>query len=40
MQSIRSLRRYNATVPVYLILYNGASAELMEEADRRGVAVH
>jgi hypothetical protein len=40
MQSIRSLRRYNATVPVYLFLYNGASAELMEEAARRGVVVH
>ena len=40
IQSIRSLRRYNARIPVYLFVYNGASAELLREADRRCVAVH
>ncbi len=39
-QSIRSLRRYNSTIPVYLFLYNGASAELVEEASHRSVCVH
>ncbi len=40
MQSIRSLRRYNSTIPVYLFLYNGASAELLEEASHSSVCVH
>jgi hypothetical protein len=40
IQSIRSLRRYNLSIPVYLFLYNGASAELLEEASRRSVCIH
>jgi hypothetical protein len=32
IQSIRSLRRYNATVPVWLFLYNGASEALLAQA--------
>jgi hypothetical protein len=37
--SIRSLRCYNARIPVWLFLFNGASAELVQEAERWGVHV-
>ncbi len=40
VQSIRSLRRYNRHVPVYLFLYNTVSEGLLHEASRWGVAVH
>lgn len=40
MQSIRSLRRYNRSIPVWLFLFNGATAELLREAERRDVHVH
>ena len=39
-QSIRSLRRYNAEITVWLFLFNGATAELLREADRQRVHVH
>ncbi len=39
IQSIRSLRRYNLSIPVWLLLFNGASPELLGEAERRGVRV-
>jgi hypothetical protein len=39
-QSIRSLRRYNTAVPVRLFLFNGATAELLREAERQHVDVH
>jgi hypothetical protein len=39
IQSIRSLRRYNPTVPVFLFLYSGASAALLNQADRSRVSV-
>lgn len=40
VQSIRSLRRYNGRVPVYLFLYNEPTAPLLHEAHRWGVHVH
>ncbi len=39
IQSIRSLRIYNQSVPVWLLLFNGASDELMREAERWNVHV-
>jgi hypothetical protein len=39
IQSIRSLRRYNPTIPVVLFLYTGASAALLTQADRSRVNV-
>lgn len=39
MQSIRSLRRYNRSIPVSLLLFNGASSELLREAERHNVHV-
>ena len=39
IQSIRSLRRYNPAIPVWLLLFNGASPELLGEAEQRGVRV-
>lgn len=38
-QSIRSLRRYNRSVPVWLFLFNAASDELLREAELHGVQV-
>jgi hypothetical protein len=38
-QSIRTLRRYNSNIDVTLFLYNGASAELLAEAERQRVTV-
>jgi hypothetical protein len=40
MQSIRSLRRYSPSVPVWLFLFNERSPELECEADRHGVHLH
>jgi hypothetical protein len=40
VQSIRSLRLYNRTIPVWLFLYNGAHSALLREADRQNVLVH
>ncbi|HKT87362.1 MAG TPA: hypothetical protein VJQ59_02920 [Candidatus Sulfotelmatobacter sp.] len=40
IQSIRSLRAYNRSVPVWLLLFNGASDELLAEAERQSVHVH
>jgi hypothetical protein len=37
IQSIRSLRLYNATIPVWLILFNDASRQLLREAERQKV---
>jgi len=37
IQSIRSLRLHNATIPVWLLLFNGASDELLTEAKRCNV---
>jgi hypothetical protein len=39
IQSIRSLRRYNPSIPVWLLLFNGASPELLREAEQRDVRV-
>lgn len=39
IQSIRSLRRHNRSIPVWLLLFNGASNELLAEAERWGVHV-
>jgi hypothetical protein len=39
-QSIRSLRRYNPTITVWLFLFNGATAELLREAEHQHVHVH
>ena len=39
IQSIRSLRRYNPSIPVWLLLFNGASTELLREAEQRDVRV-
>ena len=39
IQSIRSLRRYNPTIPVFLFLYTGASPALLNQADRSRVNV-
>lgn len=39
IQSIRSLRRYNPSIPVWLFLFNDASRELLREAGRRDVQV-
>ena len=39
IQSIRSLRRHNAEIPVYLILYGVPLAETRLEASRWGVRV-
>jgi hypothetical protein len=38
-QSIRSLRNYNRSIPVWLLLFNGASDELLVEAKRQDVHV-
>jgi hypothetical protein len=40
MQSIRSLRRYNRSIPVWLFLFNSASSELLREAEVQNVRVH
>lgn len=39
IRSIRSLRAYNRAIPVWLLLFNGASDELLREAELRGVHV-
>ena len=39
IQSIRSLRRYNSGIPVFLFLYGSASAALLHEAHRSRVNV-
>src|SRR5579862_4472041 len=39
IRSIRSLRRHNPAIPVWLFLFNGATAELMEETRLCGVEV-
>lgn len=39
MQSIRSLRIYNRSIPVWLLLFNGGSRELLREAKRQDVHV-
>lgn len=39
IQSIRSLRRHNRDVAVWLVLFNGASGGLLREAARWGVTV-
>jgi len=39
IQSIRSLRIHNRTIPVWLFLFNGASDELLHEAERQNVQV-
>ncbi|MGC2449220.1 MAG: hypothetical protein WA477_16345 [Candidatus Sulfotelmatobacter sp.] len=39
IQSIRSLRKYNQSIPVWLLLFNGASKNLLREAERQGVHV-
>jgi len=39
IQSIRSMRRHNRSIPVWLFLFNGASSELLAEAERWGVHV-
>jgi hypothetical protein len=38
-QSIRSLRRHNPVIPVWLFLFNGATPELLEEAHCQHVRV-
>lgn len=38
-QSIRSLRRYNRDIAVWLFLFNGATAELLHEAERQHVHI-
>jgi hypothetical protein len=38
-QSIRSFRRHNRAIPVWLFLFNGATAELLREAERQDVHV-
>jgi hypothetical protein len=40
IQSIRSLRQYNRSIPVWLFLFNEATAELLNEAERQDVHVH
>jgi len=40
IQSIRSLRRYNRTIPVFLFLYSGASPALLNQASQSQVNVH
>lgn len=40
IQSVRSLRTYNRSIPVWLLLLNGASDELFREAERQNVHVH
>src|SRR5271170_4072542 len=37
-QSIRSLRRYNSTIPVFLFIYGAPSKALLEEAERHKVS--
>ncbi len=39
VQSIRSLRLYNRTIPVWLLLFNGASDEMLREAEQQSVQV-
>jgi hypothetical protein len=39
IQSIRSLRRHNRSVAVWLFIFNGASTELLAEADRQQVRI-
>lgn len=39
-QSIRSLRLYNRAVRVWLFLFNGATTELLQEADRQNARVY
>jgi hypothetical protein len=38
-QSVRSLRLYNSTIPVWLFLFNGASPDLLRESARHNVRV-
>lgn len=40
VQSVRSLRLYNRTIPIWLFLFNGASSALLREAERQNVLVH
>jgi hypothetical protein len=40
LQSIRSLRRYNASVEVHLVLYGAVSGEVIHESERQHVALH
>ncbi|MFZ0732203.1 MAG: hypothetical protein WAM79_07760 [Candidatus Sulfotelmatobacter sp.] len=40
IQSIRSVRLYNRSIPVWLLLFNGASDALFREAERHHVYVH
>lgn len=39
IQSIRSLRRHNPDIPVWLVLFNGGSASLFQETSRWDVTV-
>ena len=39
IQSIRSMRRHNRSIPVWLFVFNDASKELLTEAERWGVHV-
>ncbi len=39
VQSIRSLRLRNRTIPVWLLIFNGASRDLLSEAERQNVRV-
>jgi hypothetical protein len=40
IQSIRSLRIYNRSIPVWLFLFNDAPSELLREAEVQNVRVH
>lgn len=40
MQSIRSLRRHNSSIPVHLFHFNPVSSAFVKEADRYGVSIH
>src|ERR1700741_323312 len=41
IQSIRSLRRHNHSIPIWLFLFNGgAPSELLDEAERWNVHIH
>jgi hypothetical protein len=40
IQSIRSFRLHDPSIPVWLFLFHGASKELLREADRWNVQVH
>jgi len=39
IQSIRSLRRHNPSIPVWLLLFNHRSSDLLREAERQNVHV-